>query len=145
MPPLLGDAPGDRRRSGVTAESEVAEAAHLLIKSFGDHDVEAYFASFTPSATFIFHTHPEVVTSRDAYRSLWESWEAEGFRVVSCTSSNQKVTVISDDGAVFTHSVRTVLEGADEELFERETIVFHRDGNRWLGVHEHLSLDPSVR
>ena len=123
----------------------MAEAAQRLITSFGDHDVEAYFASFAPSATFIFHSHPQVVPSRDAYRSLWESWEAEGFRVVSCVSSNQKISAISPEAAVFTHSVRTLLDGADKELFERETIVFHRDGNRWLGVHEHLSLDPSVR
>jgi hypothetical protein len=40
--------------------------------------------------------------------------------------------------------VRTVLADGDSsvETGERETIVFQRFGTTWLGVHEHLSVDP---
>lgn len=33
--------------------------------------------------------------------------------------------------------------GSEQTLDERETIVFQRDGDRWLAVHEHLSGDPA--
>jgi hypothetical protein len=49
------------------------------------------------------------------------------------------------DVAVFTHRVatRVVLDAAEQDLDERETIVFTRAGDPesdgWLAVHEHLS------
>jgi ketosteroid isomerase-like protein len=49
------------------------------------------------------------------------------------------------DVAVFTHRVatRVVLDGAEQDLDERETIVFSRavdeGAGRWTAVHEHLS------
>jgi ketosteroid isomerase-like protein len=50
--------------------------------------------------------------------------------------------MITDDVAVFTHRVLTIVRDADGEadLVERETIVFRREpAGQWLGVHEHLS------
>jgi len=53
--------------------------------------------------------------------------------------------MVTRDVAVFSHRVRTRVHDAagDHDLAERESIVFRRsrDG-RWLGVHEHLSVDP---
>jgi uncharacterized protein (TIGR02246 family) len=123
-------------------EAEVLDAARLLVEAFGAHDTAVYFASFAPEATFVFHTHPRPLRSREAYHELWTSWEQDGFRVVSCASTDQHVQVLSGDVAVFTHRVHTVVRtGAEEEsLDERETIVFRRQGEgRWLAVHEHLS------
>jgi ketosteroid isomerase-like protein len=118
------------------------QAAVDVIAAFGSHDTERYFAGFAPEATFLFHAEPEILPSRAAYEATWASWERDGFRVLSCTSLNPRVDVLTDDVAVFTHSVRTRLAGVDDEQRERETIVFRRTADgRWLGVHEHLSLD----
>ncbi len=124
--------------------AEVLAAADRLVAAFGGHDVAAYFGAFRPDATFTFYTHPEPLRSRAAYEELWRTWEADGFRVLSCASSDRHVQVLGDV-AVFTHRVatRVVLGGAEEDLDERETIVFARaaDGS-WLAVHEHLSPGP---
>jgi ketosteroid isomerase-like protein len=122
----------------------VLAAAASLVEAFGRHDVEAYFAAFHPEATFVFYTHPTPLRSRAAYEELWRSWEQDGFRVLSCASSDQHVQELGDV-AVFTHRVATrVRFGADEEsLDERETIVFARSGEGWVAVHEHLSPAPS--
>ena len=123
-------------------EGPVLDAARVLVEAFGAHDTEAYFASFAADATFVFYTHEEPLRSRDAYRELWTSWEQDGFRVLSCASADRHVQPLTDDVAVFTHRVRTVVRiGPDEEsLDERETIVFRREaGGRWFAVHEHLS------
>lgn len=118
------------------------QAALDVVAAFGAHDTERYFAGFAPEATFLFHAEPEILASRAAYETAWAAWERDGFRVLSCTSLNPRMDVLTDDVAVFTHSVRTRLAGVDDEQRERETIVFRRGADgRWLGVHEHLSLD----
>jgi ketosteroid isomerase-like protein len=123
----------------------VRTAATALVAAFGAHDREAYFASFAPSATFVFHNVDHVVASRSDYETLWRSWEADGFKVLACQSSNGVVTMLSADSAVFTHTVRTTVADVAGPLVlgERETIVFQLLDGRWLGVHEHLSIDPT--
>jgi len=126
----------------VQVQADVLEAARVLVEAFGAHDTEAYFASFAADATFVFYTHEEPLRSREAYRELWTGWEQDGFRVLSCASSEQHVQVLAADVAAFTHRVHTVVRtgAAEESLDERETIVFRREaGGRWLAVHEHLS------
>lgn len=149
--------------AGVPAESagpverEVLASAAALVAAFGAHDTAAYFDSFAADATFVFYTHPEPLRSRAAYEELWATWEADGFRVVSCESSDRHVQVLGEDLAVFTHRVHTVVrtpgvdgaengaadaaaDAAAEPLDERETIVFRREPDgRWVAVHEHLS------
>ena len=130
---------------GVGESEAVLAAARRLVDAFGNHAVEDYFASFTSNATFLFHSTPRVLRSRSEYEALWQTWEAGGFRVVRCESSDHMVRSITGDVAIFTHSVFTVTTDAEGEhqSRERETIVFQRqpDGS-WLGVHEHLSPAP---
>ena len=125
--------------------TEVRAAAATLVSAFGAHDAEAYFASFAPDATFLFYTTPGLLESRAAWEAEWRSLEAAGFRVLSCTSLEPRVQLLTPDVAVFTHRVGTRLRDADGEhdLAERETIVFRRESDgRWLGIHEHLSAEP---
>lgn len=129
------------------AEEEVLDTAAALVSSFAGGDLDAYFGHFAPDATFVFHTTPARLDSVDAYRDEWAGWERDaGFRVVSCVSSDQRVQQWGSM-AVFTHRVRTrvATDGGEEDLRERETIVFQlREDGRWIAVHEHLSPDPST-
>ena len=122
------------------SSDEVLAAAASLVDAFGRHDVQAYFGAFREDATFVFHTHPRPMGSRAEYEELWRTWERDGFRVLSCASSEQQVQDLGDV-AVFAHRVATCVRvgGVEDRLDERETIVFVRDGDAWLGVHEHLS------
>jgi ketosteroid isomerase-like protein len=141
---------------GDSARAEVLAAAAACVRAFGSHDTAAYFACFDPAATFLFHTTDRLLGSRAEYEAEWASWEAEGFRVLSCGSSEQRVDLIESIGAlgalgsvaVFTHRVRTEVRpatGADPEVtHERETIVWRRGPDGWLAVHEHLSPDPAA-
>jgi len=118
------------------------QAAVDVIAAFGSHDTARYFDGFAPEATFLFHAEPAILPSRAAYETAWAAWERDGFRVLSCTSLQPRLDLVTDDVAVFTHSVRTRLAGVEEVQRERETIVLRRGADgRWLGVHEHLSLD----
>ena len=130
---------------------EVLQAAADLVAAFARNDRAAYFGAFTADASFVFHTLPQPLLSRDAYQSLWDSWRRDdGFEVLSCTSSNAHVS-LHGDVAIFMHDVATELRMHGEHCSsqERETIVFIRQGSGtqqeqglWLACHEHLSAMP---
>lgn len=124
----------------------VVDASKAIVSAFGQDDPDAYFKLFAPDATFIFHTTQRRLEDRRAYELEWTKWRRDlGFRVRSCTSSNQRVQLFGKL-AILSHDVRTEIttnEG-DAILMERETIVFHRRGDRWIAVHEHLSPRPPV-
>ena len=124
---------------------EVVAAADAIVAAFGRHDPKAYFALFAPEATFVFHTTPRRLDSRADYEAEWAKWERDdGFRVRSCRSTDQKAQLFGDV-AVFSHSTRTELstKQGDDIMLERETIIFHRRGGKWVAVHEHVSPDPA--
>lgn len=127
-----------------TALGDVGAAADRLVAAFAAHDVNRYFASFAPDATFLFHTTQRLLPSRAEYEAEWATWEADGFRVLACESLDRRIDMVTPDVAVMTHRVRTRLAGVDEVQRERETIVFRRGADgAWLGVHEHLSPEAS--
>jgi ketosteroid isomerase-like protein len=128
----------------VSTTADVLAAARDLVSAYGRHDAARYFAGFAPDATFIFYTTPARLTSRAAYEQLWARWEREeAFRVLSCESEHQAVQDLGA-AAIFSHdrtaSVRR--RGAEQTTWERETIVFAREQDRWLAVHAHLSPQP---
>ena len=126
-----------------TDMNDVGAAADRLVAAFSSHDVQGYFESFDPTATFLFHTSPEVLGSRAEYEAEWASWEAEGFRVQGCETRERRIDLVTPEVAVMTHRVRTRLAGVDDASCERETILFRKGADgRWLAVHEHLSPDP---
>ena len=123
---------------------EIEHVALELVQAFGTHDPQRYFSFFSEDASFIFYTHPEVLTSRAQWEQLWAHWEVDlGFRVHSCRSHDGVVQMIGEKAAVFRHRVESVIEveGATDTVWERETIVFERIGETWLAVHEHLSAE----
>lgn len=120
-------------------------AAKDLVAAFATHDRARYFDSFAPDASFIFYSSDRIFQNRDEYEAEWKEWEATGFKVLACTSLNSHIMLLTPEVAVFTHQVRTTLNTAEGVINtgERETIVFQLIDGRWLGVHEHLSADPT--
>lgn len=124
----------------MSRELEVHEAAAALVRAFASNDTAAYFGCFSADASFVFHTVGKRLNSRAEYEALWREWQADGFAVLGCESSNATVSV-HGEVAIFVHDVATRLRLAGEEVAvqERETIVFRREGQRWVAWHEHLS------
>ena len=66
---------------------------------------------------------------------------AVGFNGLFCKACNASIT-LQGDLAIFIHDVdtRISLNGEEQQLAERETILFRRHDCRWLACHEHLSV-----
>lgn len=129
---------------GAAARTEVLASAQAVVAAFASNRVDDYFACFHPAASFVFAGTPTVLGSRAEYREEWGRWEQDGFEVLSCDSTDQRVQVFGPL-AIFTHSISTRLRAAEGEevTCERETIVFARqDDGAWLAVHEHVSPAP---
>ena len=132
----------------MSSEQAVLEAAAKIVAAFGSHSRDEYFSYFASDATFIFYSSNTRFNARSEYEAEWASWEMGGFKVHSCASSNPLVTFHAGGAvAVFTHTVRTdlTLDGERMHTGERETIVFERQGDQWIAVHEHLSGDPTFQ
>ena len=131
----------------MSIENDVKAAAANVVAAFGSHNRTEYFSTFAPSATFLFHNAPALLANRAEYEAEWTSWEAEGFKVLGCQSTLGRVDILSEVTAVFTHTVRTQLADGDGQIEtgERETIVFQLIEGKWLGIHEHLSVDPTFQ
>jgi ketosteroid isomerase-like protein len=126
-------------------EPDVAAAARKLVSAFAATDTDNYFGCFAPEATFIFYSEPARLDSREQYLKAWQEWVAGGWRVIDCISSNAEIRLIGPV-ALYTHDVHTTIaiNGNQESLRERETIVFSRDKcGTLLAVHEHLSPAPA--
>jgi ketosteroid isomerase-like protein len=123
-------------------------ATDELVAAFAATDTTAYFACFSPDATFVFHPERTRLNDRAAYEAVWASWLADGWRVLSCTSSDRLLQIFGDT-AVLSHTVDTTTSVAGEQTTsrERETIVFvlfsSPAGEHVLAVHEHLSTVPA--
>jgi ketosteroid isomerase-like protein len=125
----------------------IKAAADHITDRFGAFDHDGYFACFAPEATFMFHTTDRLLGSCAEYQAEWAAWIESGFSVLSCASLDQRIDLVSDDIAVFTHRVLTTIRDTegDHDLVERESIIFRRESNgNWLGVHEHLSPAPNA-
>jgi len=126
-------------------KEHVQHAANQLVAAFASNDTDAYFAAFSEDATFLFYTLPAPLLSRAAYREVWNGWQADGFAVLGCRSSNVHIQ-LQGEVAIFMHDVATHVRFGNEEshFLERETIVFRFEGQRWLACHEHLSEQPKA-
>ena len=130
----------------MSAREEILAVAAAIVDDFGHHRTADYFSGFAPDATFVFYTHTARLDSRADYEALWASWETDdGFRVHGCRSRDQRVQLLGESAAVFTHYVESEVEfgGEVSTVRERETIVFERRDGSWLAVHEHLSPETA--
>ncbi len=127
------------------AIEEIRAAVGRLMEAFSTGDEDGYFACFHPDATFFFHGQ-DLIGSREEYRTAVRSWKADhGFRVISAESRDADVRLFGDTG-VLTHRVTTMQmwDGEESTLYERESVVFQRQGDgTWLAIHEHLSSDET--
>lgn len=130
----------------MSVHEELIQAAARIVDAYAANDEDAYFATFAPECSFVFHTDAEIFRTRDAWQAAWRELRESGWRVESCRSIESFVTPIGDAG-VFCHVLETTAGTSDslETYRERESIVFERRSNgELIAVHEHLSPIPGA-
>lgn len=121
--------------------ADVRQTYDRLMAAFGRGATEEYFACFHPDASFFFPGEG-LLEGRSAYRAAWDRWHEEGIRFTDVVATDVRVRIIGS-AAIVTHRIQTtvVADGSTDVERERESIVFARDRDRWVAIHEHLSAD----
>jgi uncharacterized protein (TIGR02246 family) len=121
----------------------VRKAYDRLMSAFVGGDTDAYFDCFHDDASFIFPGEPSLESLAE-YRSAWARWEQEGLRFTDVVADDVRIRVTGDT-AVVTHRMQTTTIAGETTTVEREreTIVFSKQGDRWLAVHEHMSPEET--
>ena len=125
-------------------KQQVRMTADMVMMDYGDWDVPSYLSRFARNLRIVLYTDGgQTFNSLDAWATELRRLHDAGFRVHSCSSTNQNIGVLGDGRvAVFDHDVETVVsfEGKRLRLFEYETIIFELiDDSRWQVVYKHLS------
>jgi ketosteroid isomerase-like protein len=138
--------------------SDLPEASPALraffldwLDTFAAHVRAVDYAAARPlfhPRTLAFGTHQDVLPDREAWIQLqWDNvWpKTDDFRFALDAAH----VLASDDESVAVVIAPWTSTGFDPDgtRFDRPgraTMVFHRNGDRWLGVHTHLSLNRGV-
>ena len=119
------------------------------LETFSSHVRDVDYASARPlfhPQILAFGTHRDVLPDREAWiAQQWDNvWlRTEDFRF---DLANTHVLAAGDMAVVIAPWTSTGFH-PDGQKFDRPgraTMVFHRDGDRWIGVHTHLSLNRGV-
>jgi len=119
------------------------------LETFSSHVRDVDYASARPlfhPQILAFGTHRDVLPDREAWiAQQWDNvWlRTEDFRF---DLANTHVLAAGDMAVVIAPWTSTGFH-PDGQKFDRPgraTMVFHCDGDRWIGVHTHLSLNRGV-
>ena len=133
------------------AKPELRDVFLRWLEQFSGYVRDVDYASARPlfhPQTLAFGTHRDVLPDREAWIALqWDNvWpKTDDFRF-DLTATH---VLASDDGSMAVIVAPWTSTGfhPDGTPFDRPgraTMVFHRSGNGWLGVHTHLSLNRGV-
>ncbi len=94
----------------------------------------------------MFHPQPGRFVDRGAYEEVWNTWLADGWRVVS-GDSTERVVQIYGSTAILTHRVQIVTAfGADESVTDgRQRIVLVAHRGELRAVHEPADHPTAAR
>ena len=133
------------------ADAETTAFFHRWLDTFSSYVRDVDYASAKPlfhKNILAFGTHRDVLPSLEAWvNSQWDNvWpRTDDFRFDLAATH----VLASDDGGMAVVVAPWTSTGfhPDGSRFDRPgraTIVFHKAGGTWLGVHSHLSLNRGV-
>jgi len=134
-------------------EASPALKAHFIawLEAFSACVREVDYAAAKPffhPSILAFGTHMDVLPSLDAWvRSQWDNvwpktsdfrFKLDAVHVLASDDQSMAVVIAPWDSTGY-HP-----DGSPFDRPGRATMVFHKAGDRWLGVHTHLSLNRGV-
>jgi uncharacterized protein (TIGR02246 family) len=144
--PPAAAAPADAAKAAPSDKAQIAALEKRFAAAVNAKDPAKIMAVYARSGLFVFDaTPPRQYVGWEAYKKDWEGFFKKGFPgAIKFTVSDLAIT--TDGNMAYSHSIQTIDApgNAVPKLVVRVTDVYRKTGDRWLIVHEHVSVPVDV-
>jgi len=128
-------------------ETEIKQQIDNFVKAFREKDVDLMMSLFAPDMISFDIIPPLQYAGSDAYRKVWQ----ETFALFQdpLEIEIRDLHLRSDKEVAFSYCFlrlnATIIDGHKINYWERLTCCFQKINNKWLIVHEHVSLPADLK
>lgn len=123
-------------------ENEIQRQIDSFVSAFENRDLELMMSLYAPTMVSFDIVPPLQDVGADKYRKVWQKTFAAFEDSVHIDIRDLKIS--SDSEIAFTHNLlrlqATSTSGQQVDFWERLTLCFQKIGDKWLIVHEHVSV-----
>jgi ketosteroid isomerase-like protein len=117
-------------------EAQIRELIERFVKAYRAKDVAAVMAAFAPEIVSFDIVPPLQEVGAETFRERWQKVFSTYRTPIAYEIRDLSITV--GDGVAFSHSLNRVIAAGDHWL--RWTACYRKFGEKWLIVHEHVSV-----
>ena len=128
-------------------ETQIQQQIDNFVKAFRAKDVNLMMSLFSTEMVSFDIIPPLQYVGSDAYRKVWQ----ETFELFQdlIEIEIRDLHIIADEDVAFSYCFlrlsATMVNGHKIDYWERLTCCFQRINNKWLIVHEHVSLPADLK
>ncbi len=135
----------ERNNLGDTAQ--IRQQIDNFVKAFCNKDVDLMMSLFSPEMVSFDIIPPLQYVGSDAYRKVWQETFALFQGPIDIAIRGLSITC--DQQLAFSHNFlrlhATMMNGQTIDYWERLTCCFQKISDKWLIVHEHVSLPADLK
>ena len=128
-------------------ETQIRDQINSFVKAFCSKDVNLMMSLFSPGMVSFDIIPPLQYVGSDAYRKVWQETFALFENSIDIEIRDFNIT--SDENVAFSHGFlrlrATMMNGQKTDYWERLTFCFEKINDKWLIVHEHVSLPVDLK
>ena len=134
-------------KSNAEDEAQVRKQMDDFVKAFCTKDVDLMMSLFAAQLVSFDIIPPLQYVGSDAYRKIWQDTFALFQDPIDIEIRNLKIT--PDEDVAFSYCFlrlsATMVNGKKIDYWERLTCCFQKINEKWLIVHEHVSLPADLK
>lgn len=123
-------------------EARIREMMDIWVKAVRAKDVSGVMSCYAPDILLFDLAPPLSYRGADAYRKNWQEWFTSWQGPIGYEIRDLSITV--GDDVAFSHSLNRIsgtrTNGETNDVWVRATACFCKINDKWLIVHEHLSV-----
>jgi len=134
-------------KNNTVDETQIKQQIDNFVKAFREKNVDLMMSLFSPGMVSFDIIPPLQYTGSDAYRKVWQETFALFQDPLEIEISDLHLTTGKDVAFsyCFLRLNATMVDGYKIDYWERLTCCFQKVNNKWLIIHEHVSLPTDLK
>lgn len=134
------------QKNTISNEAQIEEQITIFVKAFKAKDVDLMMSLFSREMVSFDIIPPLQYAGSDVYRKVWQ----ETFALFQDLNIEiRDLHIIADESVAFSYCFlrlnATMMNGDKIDYWERLTCCFQKINDKWLIVHEHVSLPADLK